>query len=141
MDRFREVLLDVWRESCRHIEIHESAGTIAAMLAKHLPLECLVVRRFDNQHQTINTVAVGLPKSGPFQATATTACTPGRWKRLMSWAQDGETLHALERRRSGEIVSIVPPEIEGEILAGPLMGADAPAGVLVIAAPHLKSFG
>ena len=38
MERFRDVLLDVWREACRHIEIAESTAAIAPMLAHHLPL-------------------------------------------------------------------------------------------------------
>ncbi len=140
MEKFNEVLLEVWREACRHIEIHVSADTIAVMLAKHLPLECLLVRRFDGQHQTLDTVAVGVPKSGPIHATVKSTCTPARWKRLLAWAQHGEILHAPERRRTGEIAAIVPVEIEGEVLAGPLQGPAGPAGVLVLAAEHLKSF-
>jgi hypothetical protein len=47
MDRFREILLAVWREACQHIEIHESASGIAALLAEHIPLERLTVERID----------------------------------------------------------------------------------------------
>src|SRR5690554_5600268 len=32
-DRFHELLLDVWREACRHIEIEASTRTIARILA------------------------------------------------------------------------------------------------------------
>ena len=34
MEEFRTVLLDVWREACRHIEISHSTETIAAILAQ-----------------------------------------------------------------------------------------------------------
>ena len=61
MERFREVLLDVWREACRHIEIHESTGNIARLLAKELPLAALLVRRLDPPHMAIDTVAIGEP--------------------------------------------------------------------------------
>jgi hypothetical protein len=44
---FRTVLLEVWQEACRHIEIPESCGTIARLLGRHLPLEFLLVRRLD----------------------------------------------------------------------------------------------
>jgi transcriptional regulator with GAF, ATPase, and Fis domain len=35
---------------------------------------------------------------------------------------------------------LVPPEIEGEIVAGPLLGPEGLAGALVLVADHLKSF-
>ena len=54
---FRDVLLEVWREAGRHIEIHESSATIAAMLERHLPLAALLVRRFDASGHALDTVA------------------------------------------------------------------------------------
>ncbi len=47
MEEFRTVLLDVWREACRHIEISQSTETIAAMLAKHVPIAQVLVRQID----------------------------------------------------------------------------------------------
>ena len=103
MERFRDVLLDVWREVCRHIEIRESAGTIAEMLANHLPLACLLVRRLDGQHQTLETVAVGQPVAGPLDATVRTPLTPAKHKRLLAWANAGELLHVQRMKRSGTL--------------------------------------
>ena len=140
MEKFNAVLLDVWREACRHIEIHESAGTIAVMLAKHLPIEMLLVRRFDGQHQVVETVADGSPLTNPVHATMKSSCTSAKWSRLLAWAKRGEPLHAPAERRTGEIATVVPPEVSGEILVGPLSGPDGPAGVLILAAEHQKSF-
>lgn len=140
MERFRDVLLDVWREACRHIEIQQSTKTIAAMLAKDLPLAALLVRRFDIANETVDTVAVGQPRPGPFLATAKSRATPARWKRLLEWASQGDLLRAPEKRRSGELVTLVPPELDGEVLAGPLSGPDGPIGVLVLLADFPRSF-
>jgi len=140
MERFRDVLLDVWREVCRHIEIRESAATIAEMLANHLPLACLLVRRLDGQHQTLETVAVGQPVAGPLDATVRTALTPAKHRRLLSWAKAGELSHGQRMRRSGDLAVLVPPEIDGEVLAGPLLGPDGLAGALVLVSNHLKTF-
>ncbi len=140
MERFHGVLLDVWREACQHIEIRESTGNIAALLARHFPLACLLVRRIDAQHQALDTVAVGQPEQGPFQATARTACTPARFKHLLSWATRGEVLHGQRAKRTGDLALLVPPEVEGEVLAGPLLGHEGPAGALILVADHLKSF-
>jgi hypothetical protein len=43
MGRFDAVLLDVWRECCRHIDIEESLATGAGLLAERLPFEWLLI--------------------------------------------------------------------------------------------------
>src|SRR5207249_4639205 len=64
VDRFSSVLLDVWREAGRHIEIRESASNIARLLAEHLPLAHLLVRRLDATHHALETIAVGQVENG-----------------------------------------------------------------------------
>jgi hydrogenase-4 transcriptional activator len=140
MERFRDVLLDVWREACRHIEIHESTDAIAPMLARHLPLAGLLVRRLDAQHSQLETVAVGHPPAGRLYASPRSPLSPARYKRLVTWAGRGQVLHGQRVARSGELASIVPEELEGEVLAGPLAGPEGPSGVLLLVAEHLKSF-
>jgi transcriptional regulator with GAF, ATPase, and Fis domain len=140
MERFRDVLLDVWREACRHIEIAESTATIAPMLAHHLPLAYLLVRRLDGGHQALETVAVGMPERGPLQATTRTPLTPAKFNRLFAWAKSGSVLHTQHAKRSGDLAVLVPPELEGDAIAGPLLGPDGPAGAIVLVASHLKSF-
>jgi formate hydrogenlyase transcriptional activator len=140
LERFHDVLLDVWRESCRHIEIRESAGTLAGMLARHLPLACLLVRRLDSQHPSLDTVAVGQPTPGPFHATVRTPLTAAKSRRLLVWAGESKVLHGQRAKRSGDLAVLVPPEIDGEVAAGPLRGPEGLAGALVLVANHLKTF-
>ena len=40
-----ELLLRVWREACRHIEIDESIERIAQQIAEHIPADFVLVRR------------------------------------------------------------------------------------------------
>src|SRR5688572_20902063 len=120
MHSFREVLLEVWREAARHIEISESANNVAALLAKHLPLACLLIRRFDMQHAVVETIALGSPADAlPFFTTLRTTATPGKFKSLLAWASHGQTLKGERAKRAGHAALLVPPEIEGEVLAGP----------------------
>src|SRR5262245_16950305 len=140
MERFRDVLLDVWREVCRHIEIDQSAGTIAAMLVRHLPLACLLVRRLDSVHAILEAVAVGQPAQEPFHATPKNSISATQLHRLNSWAKTRSVLHGNRAKRSGNLALMVPVEIEGEVLAGPMSGTDGPSGVLLLVAQHLKSF-
>jgi transcriptional regulator with GAF, ATPase, and Fis domain len=141
MERFQAVLLDVWREAARHIEIHESTANIAPLLAQHLPLAALLVRRFVSEQHALVTVGVGQPRQETFHPLAKTTVTPGRWKRLIAWAGSGKVLHAPWVERSGELALVAPEEIEGEVLAGPLLADDdKPVGVLVLVAEHMKTF-
>ena len=140
MEKFNEVLLGVWREACRHIEIHDSAARIAPMLAKHLPLAYLLVRRFDEQHQTISTVATGQPRGTSFPASGQSVSKPDRWKRLMGWSNRNEILAGKAGSRSGELAALVPGEITAEVLVGPLSANDAPIGALVLVAEAGQSF-
>jgi transcriptional regulator with GAF, ATPase, and Fis domain len=139
LERFRDVLLDVWREACRHIEICESASNIAALLAREFPLACLLVRRLEVQHQCLETVAVGQPVPGPFYAAARTPLTPAKQKRLIAWANEGQMVRGDRAKRSGDLAVLVPPEIEGEVVAGPLVGPEGPAGALILVAEHMKA--
>ena len=102
MDRFAELLLEVWREVGRHIEIRESAQTLAGQLAAQLPLERLLVLRFDATQRAIETVAVARPVAGPAgmaSAGGKSTCTASAWKRLMAWVHRGEILRAAAGRR------------------------------------------
>jgi len=140
LERFQSLLLSVWREACRHIELSESAAVIAGLLEEHLFLELLMVRQFDFGNSVLRTVAIGQAQPGPFHATPDTPASPARWERLITWAQCGTTLASPANRRTGEIALLVPPEVEGDVLAGPLTGSAGPIGALVLTAPFNRSF-
>lgn len=151
MDRFREVLLAVWREACRHIECSESAAEIAALLGSHLPMERLIVRRFDIPHQALETVAWGVPAALPASSTATPPPNDGMFrqrtplpasalKRLLAWAREGKAVHDPRTRRSGLLELAAPADWGGEIIVGPLVGPQHPAGLLVLLARGGRSF-
>ncbi len=140
MERFQSLLLSVWREACRHIELSESAAIIARLLEKHLFLELLMVRQFDFTNSTLKTVAIGQLQSRPYHATPDSVASPARWERLLAWAQRGATLSSPAYRRTGEMALLVPPEVEGDVLAGPLTGTTGPIGALVLTAPFNRSF-
>lgn len=134
MQRFRDLLLDVWREACQHIEIHESTGNIAELLAKELPLETLIVRRFDPTHNAIETVAIGGVNHVAAGMGTRTVCTPAQWRKLAAWLKSTEVLQRHVRERQLELSALLPGEITGEALVGPLVGSEGPGGALIVAA-------
>ena len=44
MERYNRILLDVWREACRHIEIAEAMDRITPLIVRQLPLDQLILR-------------------------------------------------------------------------------------------------
>src|SRR5690242_6400697 len=57
VDRFNRLLLDVWREACRHIEIAEATDLITPLLLRHLPIDHLLLRVIDLERTVVETVA------------------------------------------------------------------------------------
>lgn len=121
MQKFRDVLLDVWREACRHIEIDQSTETIGRIVARHLPIRAILVCRIDAARNVLETVGIGRASDGPEQLQSRRECQPDEMKRLEAWC------------RRGEIANIgptapVPPalrplfheEPDSDVLVGPL---------------------
>ncbi|TVQ03016.1 MAG: sigma-54-dependent Fis family transcriptional regulator [Planctomycetaceae bacterium] len=135
MERSEQLLLDVWREACRHIELSESAANIANLVRNDLPLEMLLVRQFDFSSRSVKTLAVGRSSPSALGLGADNVASVAKWERLIAWASTGKVSRTPANRRSGEMGLVVPKTLEGEALAGPLRGAGDPVGVLVATAP------
>jgi hydrogenase-4 transcriptional activator len=141
MDELQTVLLKVWREACRHIEIDRSADNIASALLKWLPLEHVWVRRLDRGRPGLETVAVGLRSPNAVLPNVFSSATPADLDAFAAWAGDGTaecgTRFSLA---NGKLAFLVPAGIEGEVLAGPLGKPQEPIGVLLLSAAVNCSF-
>ena len=71
MEDSAQLLLDVWREVCRHIAIDEAVGRLTPVLMRRFPLDELLVRHIDVPRRCIDTLAEGLlrPTTGRLGAT------------------------------------------------------------------------
>ena len=76
MEQFREILLDVWREACRHIEIQESASTITNLLKRNIPLAQLLIKRIDPVNRSLDLAAFGLPEMSTGYSENRIQCSP-----------------------------------------------------------------
>jgi hydrogenase-4 transcriptional activator len=140
MEPFRETLLAVWRETCRHIEINESTSTVAQLLSRNVPVECILVRRFDLQHAVLETVAFGRLRSSRVNSPGKSALPVAKLTRMISWAGEGRVLRGTGSKRAGVLQSIVPSQLPGEVIAGPLTNAEGPAGALALVAKPDQTF-
>jgi hydrogenase-4 transcriptional activator len=139
MDRYQDMLLDIWREVGRHVEIREAAQNIASILEAKLPLECLFIRRWNPRDQLLETVAIGAPRRKPVAVPPTSEFTSSEWKQAQAWARSGDVW------RAGDPAPVVPAKVVpigilGHAIAGPLGDAQSPLGVVVLISSRGESF-
>lgn len=142
MDRFREVLLGVWQEACRHIEIHESTANIAAILSEQMPIEAVLVRQLDLTRHWLDTVATGSAGRRDLMDTPRTLCSPAQMKRIVAWCRRGEVERIDVRKLSPAnfVHPLLSSTMAGEVLLGALRTGERLLGVLILVARKGSEF-
>jgi transcriptional regulator with GAF, ATPase, and Fis domain len=140
-EHLSSLLVEVWREACRHIEISESAPNLAAILARCVPISQLLIRRIDQAKLLLETVAIGCRISENLLPDARSESSPKVMQRILNWAADGRVINCDEQADLEEWVrTLIPRGVQGNILAGPLGGVQHPQGVLILVASGGVSF-
>lgn len=141
MHEFRALLLDVWREACRHIEIERSAQTIAQILARRLPIERLVVIALDFTHNQIVPRAYGLVEVTAERPASPVPLRAAERRLLQAWSRRSEViLQHVNDKPDPVIRLLIGSPIEGDWIAGPLNGEHGAAGALLFRAQPPESF-
>ncbi len=129
------LLLDVWREASRYGETGEIVERIAACLSRSLPLETLWILRIDRARMWLETAAsAGAEGTGPAPRVRTVLSKP-RMDQLLAWARRGEMARGKGRGGVPVLDAVVPADVAGDVIVGPLTGDEGVHGVLVIAGP------
>jgi len=140
MEPFRGLLLNVWKETSRHIEIQEATDNIATMLAQQMPLAVVLVRRFDAGRHALVTVARSEVEDRLPPLADSTQLSAMNYKKLVAWARSGASLHKSHRQLPRELPLIVPEAIDGDMLIASLGDPKEPHGVLILVAEPGKHF-
>jgi transcriptional regulator with GAF, ATPase, and Fis domain len=140
MERYAPLLLDVWREACRHIVIGESVERIAPILARRLPVDSILVRHLDPKG-VIETVAVGRSRPGPLPRCAKDRLGPEELHRVRAWVDRAAVVRPSDRPEDRLLRALLPEGIEGDILMGPLQAPPGgAAGILILGARPNQRF-
>lgn len=140
MERHSRILLEVWREACRHIEIAEAVELIAPLLLRPLPLDHLIIRVVDLERSAVDTVAAtSRDRARPAQQRRN-ECPPEAVDRLLQWCRRGEIVRESAEKLRSHLPGLVPDDASGEILAGPLNTSEGPPGALLAIASPPRSF-
>jgi transcriptional regulator with GAF, ATPase, and Fis domain len=140
MERFMPLLLEVWREACRHIEIEQSLGRCTEALARRLPLDAIWMRRIDASRGAVETLATALCRPGEPPAPARSELTHRDLERLLAWCRRGQVAHLPASRFTERVPGVLDPGLTGDVLAGPLVGEEGPVGVVALLARPPRAF-
>jgi transcriptional regulator with GAF, ATPase, and Fis domain len=138
VEEFRQLLLDVWREACRHVEIGDAVAQCAPALFRRLPVDLVIVRRLEPARAAIETVAVGICRPGPAPAHGRDDLEAGGFERLSQWCRRAEVRLVTSENDDEFLSGLAPAGLEGEMLIGPLNLAAGPIGLVILVArsPH-----
>ena len=141
MESLENVLLNVWREACRHIRINEAAASIADLLLRRMAVGQVLVRRIDVRRSWLETVAIALVEPGHPMEGGRTECSPEQLGRLLAWCNTGLVLGMDPGDSNRDLLRLIVPDgIDGDVMAGPLCDGDGPSGVVVLVAQPPRRF-
>jgi len=138
MERFQPILLRVWREACRHIDIAESTATIAGLLQRELPLRQLLIRAVLPGDEAIETVALGVEMNAD-GLRERTACSASTAAELRHRLRDDHVLHVKTPHADGPIGAVLAGS-NAEALCASLGGSQEAWGVLLLLAAPGRHF-
>jgi transcriptional regulator with GAF, ATPase, and Fis domain len=141
LETVQQLLLSVWQEACRHIDISRSTSKIVSLLGQHIPVEQVLVRQIDAIRPCLDTVAVGLAGREHGLPDARTDCSVAELQSLLAWCRQKKVAH--RRGNPGiseELATLVFGRFDGDVLAGPLGDPEAHCGLLVFLPPAGRVF-
>lgn len=131
VQRTSQLLLDIWREACRHIEIDEFLRTVSPSLVRHAPIEQVIVRRFDRETGSLITVAAAPPPDGENALGERHDYSAVDFKQLLRWGAS-DRIVTRGKRLTGILGLLVPEGIETDVIAVPLSRETEASGVLLL---------
>ncbi len=131
LERAMDLLFEIWREACRHLEMGEFVARIAPRVARMIPLEAVFVRRVELERLRIETLAVGASDLKEFPARTRTECSAHEMDEILRWCRGREILSGDAGAAGTILARLTPAAVSGPLLAGPLSG-DNEVGALLL---------
>ncbi|HTU20189.1 MAG TPA: sigma 54-interacting transcriptional regulator [Gemmataceae bacterium] len=132
MKHFTRLLLEVWREVCRHLEIGDSLERVAPPMAGRMSVKLVLIRHLDVQRSLVETVASWCWRPRQPLPPPQNICRPDDMKHLLMWCKQEQILRAEATVAHEQLPGLVPAGLRGEILAGPLNTVEGPGGLLLL---------
>ncbi len=127
-----DLLLGVWRESGRHLELEQSIQAIARLIGAHTAADHLLVRELDLIHAGLDTVALAPCRpDAPGLAATRSKLSDQAIQGLLAWCRDSVAVAG--RVPGHSLLDLVSPsDFRGECVAAPLHAEQGPLGVVLM---------
>lgn len=135
-----QLLLNVWREVCRQVELAESISRLAVLVRREIPADIVGVRRLVPDETLVETVALGSSGEMPLPRQARTVCGEGDVDRAMAWARRGQILEGSTRDAGSLFRLLAPLDMRGHGLVGPLLTRSGIVGILLLTSKLSDAF-
>lgn len=133
MEPFEQLLLNVWREACRHLELSASIKTITRMLSRPMSVDQCVLCRVDEHSRRIETLAVGIPKDGQWRQESGSQWSAAEIQRLVRWCRRGQLTRCTTKAHDrNPAAAVIPDWLSGDVLVGPLVSEHGTIGLLML---------
>jgi transcriptional regulator with GAF, ATPase, and Fis domain len=140
MERFAPLLLDLWREVGRHIEIGEAVARCTPLLARRVPVDRVLVRRLDPAHGAVETVAAARASEGEEPAHTRDSLAPAALQEIAAFCRRGKPLRGSAASVTRRLPGALPESLDGDVLVAPLSRDDEPVGLLLLVARAARHF-
>lgn len=141
MKPFADLLLELWRQIGREIQLSESADGIAELLARRMPLGLLVIRQFDARRGTIETLAAAAPAPVAGLPEGRAALSGEEVESLRAWCRLGRVARLSDEAAEPARLAargILPRDLGADVLVGPLPVDDDRWGIVLLAAARRR---
>lgn len=128
--------LEMWREACRHLRVEESLARMLPVLARHVPVVAIAMRRVDIGRPRIETVACEGEPPGGF-SEAPFELSPSELERALRILRAREPYAA---RFDATDPIFGQDAASGDVIVAPLDDEGELAGVLALFAPSGQVF-
>jgi len=139
--KFQSVLLKVWQEACRHIEIGELTKNIAPMLLHDIPMDQLLIREIEISDGHMVTLAKGFQNPQHIQCVRHNDCSKNSIKKILKWCSQGKARYfSRESGLENYFKDILPDKLQRDVILGPIGMPNEGKGVLVLIAGQDQKF-
>lgn len=129
--RVDAALLQLWRESCRHIRLEESSQAIAQALRHVIPFERMLIRSLDSKLRHLNTITEE-PPSSPANSRAR-SLSVAECDQLRRWCRSDRIL-TRGKRQTGVLGLLMAEPLTADVIAIPLAEEGSHAALILLAA-------
>jgi hydrogenase-4 transcriptional activator len=139
MEVAMELVLSVWRETSRTVDLTQSVPRLVGVIRSEMPAGLLCVRRLNPFASAVETIAVAGNAEYRVPSRARTSCTSADVDRLTAWCESGAVVWTGEDP-ADVLRLLIPDGVGGDVVAGPLHHGGGIRGVLLVAAESGRRF-